>query len=79
MADTPLATKAKDAVVGTVEGADDVLTALRTTVKNQVVGTLKDVDDISVVGLNAVSLWQPVSLRVLAILGFQPPRLLRVS
>ncbi len=45
MADN-LISKTSEVVVSAVEGADDIITALRKAVRGQTVGTLKDVGDI---------------------------------
>src|SRR3989344_5538761 len=49
-----LAEEARDSLVSTVKGADDVLDALRGAVKGQVTGALKDVADVATTGLDSV-------------------------
>ncbi len=50
-----LVTETKNIVVTAVEGADDILDALRGAVKNQIVNTLKDIKEIGTTGLDAVA------------------------
>ena len=47
--------EASSAITASLEGADDVMTALRTTVRNQVVGIMGDAGDMANKGVEVIS------------------------